>query len=132
MEGSSEPQALKRALLLTGSGTAGTGWKNPRWRRNATAGAEAPNGFLGVYAALKRRSSTVILTFVSFPQLSRVFRALFVAEGFDGIEAGGAERGYHAADQAYGNEDNSSYEKSAGSDDEADVSSFRVFRERAV
>src|SRR5215469_3354748 len=41
-------------------------------------------------------------------------RALFVAEGFDGVEAGGAEGGDHSADQAYGGEDDSEHAAQEG------------------
>src|SRR5664279_2933967 len=58
--------------------------------------------------------------------------SLFVAERFDGVEAGGADRGHHTADQSDGSEDEDGDDEGNGVDHEADVAGFGVFGHGAV
>src|SRR5216684_2089186 len=57
---------------------------------------------------------------------------LFVAEGFDRVEAGGADGGDHAADQSDGDEDDDGDDQSDGVDHEANVAGLGVFGHSAV
>jgi hypothetical protein len=57
---------------------------------------------------------------------------LFVAQGFDGVEAGGADGGDHAADQSDGGEDEDGDDQSDRVDHQADVAGFGVFGHGAV
>src|SRR5580658_2267851 len=74
------------------------------------------------------------------PRLAHVFLddvklpiwQLFVAQGFDGIEAGGAEGWDHAADQSHQAENERGGDQGAGSDDEADVAGFSVLGEGTI
>src|ERR1022692_2899220 len=51
---------------------------------------------------------------------------LFVSQGFDRIEAGGAEGRNHAADQAHGAENERRCDPSSRSDDQPDVAGFSI------
>src|SRR5208337_4786916 len=57
---------------------------------------------------------------------------LFVAQGFDRVEAGGTDRRDHTADQADGGEDEDGDDQGDGVDHEANVASFGVFGHRTV
>ena len=58
--------------------------------------------------------------------------ALLVAQGFDWIQAGGAEGWNHAADQSDGAENERGHNQRSGSDDQPNVARLAVFREGAV
>ena len=60
------------------------------------------------------------------------FALLFVAEGFDRVEAGSADGGHHAADQSDRTENDDGDDQSEGVDHEADVAGFGVFGHGAV
>ena len=58
--------------------------------------------------------------------------ALFVAEGLNGVEVGGADGGDHAADQAGDDENQSGHDEGGRSDDEADIGGLSVLGKGAV
>ncbi len=58
--------------------------------------------------------------------------ALFIPQGFDGVEARGADGGDHAANEAGEYEDDGGHDDGRGRDDEADVGGFSVQGELAV
>src|SRR5208337_580133 len=64
------------------------------------------------------------------PRLYR--KSLFVAQGFDRVEAGGADGWDHTADQSDGGEDEDGDDQGDGVDHEADVAGFGVFGHGAV
>src|SRR5580704_10532641 len=57
---------------------------------------------------------------------------LFVSQGLNGIETRGPDGWHHAADEAYGTEDERGHDQSTGRNDEADIARFCVLRHRAI
>src|SRR5258707_5347533 len=57
---------------------------------------------------------------------------LFVSQGLNGIETRGPDGWHHAADEAYGTEDERGHDQSTRRNDQADIASFCVLRHRAV
>ena len=49
-----------------------------------------------------------------------------VSQGFDRVEAGGSDGGYHAADESNGNENEHRYHQCAGIDHQPDVTRFGI------
>jgi len=79
-----------------------------------------------VVASLREPTTSLRMTNLFHKSLSHT-GDLFVAQGFDGVEAGGFDRGQHAAHDSYEAEDCGRPNQSRGVNIEVDIAFVRVF-----